>query len=85
MTWDTTAGEDGDLAIFESKTRQLIGVGATVAQTLSIVNSHNYEIAAWKERALKAEEVAGRLVKQSIEQAYASLSRNKSGKKTCHP
>jgi hypothetical protein len=39
--WGTTADIDGDLAIFDAETRQLIGVGATVIQTVNIVKKHN--------------------------------------------
>lgn len=68
--WATTADIDGDLAIYDAKNRMLIGVGATVIQTVNIVDRHNADIFIWRDRALKAEETAGRLIKESIEEKF---------------
>jgi hypothetical protein len=64
--WATTADIDGDLAIFDAKTRMLIGVGATVTQAVNIVNAYNAALTAWRERAEVAERTAARLIKESI-------------------
>lgn len=39
--WATTADKDGDLAIFEEDTKQLVGVAATVNSALAFVADHN--------------------------------------------